>query len=68
NSKMIIDSFPTFPIPIEDSDSLREEIDDFDSKDDDNSTFLPEFKSFYVDYPDSGDLTVDVVEDIPVAL
>ncbi|GKG23702.1 hypothetical protein Tco_0391738, partial [Tanacetum coccineum] len=40
--------------------------DDFDSEDDDNSTFLPEFKSFHVDYPDSGDSTIDVVEDIPM--
>ncbi|GJT53214.1 hypothetical protein Tco_0988268 [Tanacetum coccineum] len=71
SSDTIIESFPTFPIPIEVSDSLREEIDifpcpddsippgiksdDFDSKDDDNSTFLPEFESFHVDYPDSGD-------------
>ncbi|GJY45027.1 hypothetical protein Tco_0433240 [Tanacetum coccineum] len=39
--------------------------DDFDSEDDDNSS-LPEFESFHVDYPDSGDLTIDVVEDIPV--
>ncbi|GJU28909.1 hypothetical protein Tco_1172498 [Tanacetum coccineum] len=82
NSDMIIESFPTFPIPVEDSDSLREEIDilhgpddsippgiesdDFDSEDDDNSTSLPEFESFHVDYPDSGDSTIDVVEDIPV--
>ncbi|GJU93218.1 hypothetical protein Tco_1317974 [Tanacetum coccineum] len=82
NSDTIIESFPTFPIPFEDSDSLREEIDifpgpddsippsiesdDFDSEDDDNSTFLPEFESFHVDYPDSGDSTIDVVEDIPV--
>ncbi|GJV54587.1 hypothetical protein Tco_1455592 [Tanacetum coccineum] len=66
----------------QDSDSLREEIDifpglddsippgiesdDFDSKDDNNSTFLPEFESFHVDYPDLGDLTIDVVEYIPV--
>ncbi|GJZ47946.1 hypothetical protein Tco_0601778 [Tanacetum coccineum] len=66
NSDTIIESFPTFPIPVEDSDSFREEIDifpglddsippgiesdDFDSKDDDNSTFLPEFESFHVDY------------------
>ncbi|GJW09590.1 hypothetical protein Tco_1575417 [Tanacetum coccineum] len=34
--------------------------------DDDNSTSLPKFESFYVDYPDSGDSTIDVVEDIPV--
>ncbi|GKF44754.1 hypothetical protein Tco_0131306, partial [Tanacetum coccineum] len=82
NSDMIIESFPTFPIPVEDSDSLREEIDiflglddsippgiesdDFDLEDDDNSTFLPEFESFHVDYPDSGDSTIDVVEGIPV--
>ncbi|GJW46781.1 hypothetical protein Tco_0078427 [Tanacetum coccineum] len=82
NSDTIIESFPTFPIPVEDSDSLREEIDishgpddsipsgiesdDFDSEDDDNSTSLPEFESFHVDYPDSGDSTIDVVEYIPV--
>ncbi|GJS82212.1 hypothetical protein Tco_0748753 [Tanacetum coccineum] len=35
--------------------------DDFDSEDDDNSTSLPEFESFHVDYPDSGDSTIDVV-------
>ncbi|GJU51616.1 hypothetical protein Tco_1221171 [Tanacetum coccineum] len=79
---MIIESLPTFPIPVEDSDSLREEIDifpgpddsippgiesdDYDSKDDDNSTSFPEFKSFHVDYPDSGDSTIDMVEDIKV--
>ncbi|GJW73905.1 hypothetical protein Tco_0133275, partial [Tanacetum coccineum] len=78
----IIESLPTFPIPVEDSDSLREEIDiflgpddsippgiesnDYDSEGDDNSTSLPEFESFHVDYPDLGDLTIDVVEDIPV--
>ncbi|GJX16104.1 hypothetical protein Tco_0216936 [Tanacetum coccineum] len=33
---------------------------------DNNSTSLPEFESFHVDYPDSGDSTIDVVEDIPV--
>ncbi|GJX15425.1 hypothetical protein Tco_0216257 [Tanacetum coccineum] len=82
NSNTIIESLPTFPIPLEDSDSLREEIDifsgpddsippgiesdDFDSEDDNNSTSLPEFDSFHVDYPDSGDSTIDVVEDIPV--
>ncbi|GKD43930.1 hypothetical protein Tco_1268575, partial [Tanacetum coccineum] len=27
---------------------------------------LPEFESFYVDYPNSGNSTIDVVEDIPV--
>ncbi|GKA53554.1 hypothetical protein Tco_0746869 [Tanacetum coccineum] len=82
NPNTIIESLPTFPIPVEDSDSLREEIDifpgpddsippgiesdDFDSEDDDNSTSFPEFESFHVDYPDSGDSTIDVVEDIPV--
>ncbi|GJW12990.1 hypothetical protein Tco_0017123 [Tanacetum coccineum] len=33
---------------------------------DDNSTSLPEFESFNADYPDSGDSTIDVVEDIPI--
>ncbi|GKA23475.1 hypothetical protein Tco_0709437, partial [Tanacetum coccineum] len=82
--KTIIESLPTFPIPVEDSESLREEIDifddlddsippgiesdDFDSEDDDNSASLPEFESFHVDYPDSGDSTIDVVEDIPVLI
>ncbi|GJX27655.1 hypothetical protein Tco_0235734 [Tanacetum coccineum] len=82
NPNTIIESLPTFPIPVEDSDSLREEIDifpgpddsippgiesdDYDSKGDDNSTSLPELESFHVDYPDSGDSTIDVVEDIPV--
>ncbi|GKC64478.1 hypothetical protein Tco_1097076, partial [Tanacetum coccineum] len=31
-----------------------------------NSTSLPKFESFHVDYPDSGDPTIDVVEDIPI--
>ncbi|GJZ02972.1 hypothetical protein Tco_0520933 [Tanacetum coccineum] len=82
NPSTIIESLPTFPIPVEDSDSLREDIDifpslddsippviesdDYDSEDDDNSTSLLEFESFHVDYPDSGDSTIDVVEDIPV--
>ncbi|GJT18390.1 hypothetical protein Tco_0877096 [Tanacetum coccineum] len=68
NPNTIIESLPTFPIPVEDSDSLREEIDifpgpddsippgiesdDYDSEGDDNSTSLPEFESFHVDYPD----------------
>ncbi|GKA90932.1 hypothetical protein Tco_0812802 [Tanacetum coccineum] len=76
NSNTIIESLPIFV------DALREEIDilhgpddsippgiegdDFDSEDDDNYTSLPEFESFHVDYPDSGDSTIDVVEDIPV--
>ncbi|GJY39367.1 hypothetical protein Tco_0425731 [Tanacetum coccineum] len=75
NFDTIIESLPTFPIPVEDSDSLREEIDifpglddsippgiesdDYDSEGDDNSTSLPEFESFHVDYPDSGDSTID---------
>ncbi|GKB12195.1 hypothetical protein Tco_0846118 [Tanacetum coccineum] len=82
NSENSIESFPPSHIPVEDSDSLMEEIDifldgddsippgiesdDFDSEDDDNSTSRPEFESFHVDYPDSGDSTIDVVEDIPV--
>ncbi|GJZ82621.1 hypothetical protein Tco_0647794 [Tanacetum coccineum] len=80
NFDTIIESLPTFPIP--DKDSLREEIDifsglddsipsgiesdDFDSEDDDNFTSHPEFDSFHVDYPDLGDSTIDVVEDIPM--
>ncbi|GKC30144.1 hypothetical protein Tco_1037438, partial [Tanacetum coccineum] len=73
------ESFSPSPIPIEDSDSLMKEIDiflddddsipsgiesdNFDLEDDDNSTSHPEFESFHVDYPDSGDSTIDVVED-----
>ncbi|GKE49904.1 hypothetical protein Tco_1481162 [Tanacetum coccineum] len=76
NSNTIIESLP---ISV---DALREEIDilhgpddsippgiesgDFDLEDDDNSTSLPEFESFHVDYPDSVDSTIDLVEDIPV--
>ncbi|GJU31046.1 hypothetical protein Tco_1174635 [Tanacetum coccineum] len=82
NPNTIIESLPTFPIPVEDSDSLREEIDifpgpddsipsgiksdDYDSEGDDNFTSLLEFESFHVYYPDLGDPTIDVVEDIPV--
>ncbi|GKG34304.1 hypothetical protein Tco_0437000, partial [Tanacetum coccineum] len=82
NSNTIIESLSTFPIPVEDSNSLREEIDiffglddlippgiesdDFNSEGDNNSTSFPEFESFHVDHPDSGDLTINVVEDIPV--
>ncbi|GJY26229.1 hypothetical protein Tco_0400955 [Tanacetum coccineum] len=82
NPNTIIESLPTFPIPVEDSDSLREEIDifpslddsippgiesdDYDSEDDDNSTSLLEFESFHVNYPNLGDSAIDVVEDIPV--
>ncbi|GJU43840.1 hypothetical protein Tco_1201106 [Tanacetum coccineum] len=82
NSENSIEFFSPSPILVEDSDSLMEEIDiflddddsippgierdDFDSEDDDNSTSRPELESFQVDYPDSGDSTIDVVEDIPV--
>ncbi|GKC49356.1 hypothetical protein Tco_1072101, partial [Tanacetum coccineum] len=82
NPNTIIESLPTFPIPVENSNSLREEIDifpgpddsippsiesdEYDSEGDDNSTSLPEFKSFHVNYPNSGNLTIDVVENIPV--
>ncbi|GJR79570.1 hypothetical protein Tco_0150355 [Tanacetum coccineum] len=68
--------------PFADNDSLMEEIDlfladdgsippgiesdDDNSVDDDTSISLPEFESFYVDYPNSGNSTIDVVEDIPV--
>ncbi|GJS16197.1 hypothetical protein Tco_0410669 [Tanacetum coccineum] len=64
NPNTIIESLSTFPIPVKDSDSLREEIDifpglddsippgiesdDYDSEGDDNSTSLPEFESFHV--------------------
>ncbi|GKE68006.1 hypothetical protein Tco_1522167 [Tanacetum coccineum] len=71
------ESFSPSPIPVEDSDSLMEEIDIFldgdgsippgiESNDYDNSTSRPEFESFHVDYPDSGDSTINVVEDILV--
>ncbi|GKE88508.1 hypothetical protein Tco_1565983, partial [Tanacetum coccineum] len=82
NSNTIIESLPTFPIPVKDSDSLREEIDifpgpdnsiplgiesdDFDWEGFNNSTSLLEFERFHVDYPDSGDSTIEVVEDIPM--
>ncbi|GJX38096.1 hypothetical protein Tco_0251399 [Tanacetum coccineum] len=84
NLNTIIEHLPIFPIPVEDSDSLREEIDifpsmddsippgieidDYDSEGDDNSTSLPEFESFHVDYPDLGDSTINVLEDIPVVV
>ncbi|GJX14504.1 hypothetical protein Tco_0206262 [Tanacetum coccineum] len=77
-----IESLPPSHIPVADNDSLMEEIDlfladdgsippgiesdDVDSVDDDTSISLPEFESFYVDYPNSGNSTIDVVEDIPV--
>ncbi|GJX42987.1 hypothetical protein Tco_0259663 [Tanacetum coccineum] len=77
-----IESLPPSHIPVTDNDSLMEEIDlfladdgsippgiesdDDNSVDDDTSISLPEFESFYVDYPNSGNSTIDVVEDIPV--
>ncbi|GKB82282.1 hypothetical protein Tco_0949177, partial [Tanacetum coccineum] len=82
NVENSIESFSPSAIPVEDSDSLIEEIDvllasdgsipsgiesdDYNSEGDDNSTSLLEFESFHVDYPDLGDSTIDVVEDIPV--
>ncbi|GJX76342.1 hypothetical protein Tco_0323153 [Tanacetum coccineum] len=82
NVENSIESFSPSPIPVEDSDSLMEEIDlfltpddsitpgiesdDYDSEGGDNSTSLSEFESFHVDYPDLGDSTIDVVDDIPV--
>ncbi|GJY23215.1 hypothetical protein Tco_0396873, partial [Tanacetum coccineum] len=82
NPNTIIESLPTFLIPVEDNASLREEIDifhgpndsippgiesdDYDLEFHDNSTSFPEFESFHVDYLDWGDSTMNVVEDIPV--
>nr|GEY66265.1 hypothetical protein [Tanacetum cinerariifolium] len=73
NPNMIIESLPTFPIPVKDRDSLREEIDiftdpddsvpsgtendDYDSKGDDNSTSLPKFESFHEGF--FGDFALD---------
>ncbi|GJT90797.1 hypothetical protein Tco_1079642 [Tanacetum coccineum] len=56
---LILDGVGSIPTQV-----LR--CDDFDSKDDDNSTSRPEFESFHVDYPYLRDSTVDVVEDILV--
>ncbi|GJT70887.1 hypothetical protein Tco_1030173 [Tanacetum coccineum] len=59
------ESLPSISLsPVADSDSLMS--DDVDSVDDDTSISRPEFESFYVDYPNSGNSTIDVVEDIPV--
>ncbi|GJY83422.1 hypothetical protein Tco_0496798, partial [Tanacetum coccineum] len=82
NVENSIESFSLSPILVEDSESLMEEIDvflasddlipsgiesdDYNSKVNDNFTSFPEFESFHVDHPDSGDSTIDVVEDIPV--
>ncbi|GJT52958.1 hypothetical protein Tco_0988012 [Tanacetum coccineum] len=77
------ESLSTFPIPVEDSNSLREEIDifpgpddsippgiesdNYDSKGDDNSTSLPSFESFHVDYIPIREIsTIDVLDYIPV--
>ncbi|GJQ90554.1 reverse transcriptase domain-containing protein [Tanacetum coccineum] len=76
NSNAIIESLPPSHIPVADNDSLMEEIDlfladdgsippgiesdDVDSVDDDTSISLPEFESFYVDYPNSGNSTIDM--------
>ncbi|GKC53883.1 reverse transcriptase domain-containing protein [Tanacetum coccineum] len=63
NPSSIIESPPASPIPVEDSDSIQEEIDIFlvpgdlippgvendDSEDEDNSTFLPENESSILD-------------------
>ncbi|GJT91463.1 hypothetical protein Tco_1080308 [Tanacetum coccineum] len=54
-----------FPNP-DDSIPPGIESDDYDSEDEDNSISFPEFESFHVDYPDSGDSTIDMVEDITV--
>ncbi|GJR86540.1 hypothetical protein Tco_0210551 [Tanacetum coccineum] len=82
NVENYIESFSPSLIPVKDSNSLMVKIDvflapddsiplgiesdDFNSECDDNSTSLPEFKSFHVDYLDSRDSTINVVEDIPV--
>ncbi|GJW67936.1 hypothetical protein Tco_0122360, partial [Tanacetum coccineum] len=65
DSDTLREEIDIFPGP-DDSIPLGIESDDYDSEGDDNSTSLPEFESFHVDYPDSGDSTIDVVEDIPV--
>ncbi|GJZ54827.1 hypothetical protein Tco_0610020 [Tanacetum coccineum] len=54
-----------FPGP-DDSIPSSIENDDFDSENDDNSTYLFEFESFHVNYPNSRDSTIDNREDIPV--
>ncbi|GJX88161.1 hypothetical protein Tco_0340175 [Tanacetum coccineum] len=57
----IIEFLPTFPISVEDSDSLREEIDIFPGLDD---SIPPGFESD--DYDSKGYSTIDVLEDILV--
>ncbi|GJT81990.1 reverse transcriptase domain-containing protein, partial [Tanacetum coccineum] len=77
SSNTIIEFLPTFPIPVENNDSIREEIDifsglddsrppgfendDYESIDDNNPTPLSEFESF-----NSGNSTINVMEDIPI--
>ncbi|GKB91420.1 hypothetical protein Tco_0963692 [Tanacetum coccineum] len=67
NPNTIIESLPTFPIPVEDSNSLREDIDifpgpddsippgiesdNYDSEGDDNSTSLPSLNHFMLIIP-----------------
>ncbi|GJS02834.1 reverse transcriptase domain-containing protein [Tanacetum coccineum] len=67
NPSSIIESLPVSHIPVEDSDPVQEEIDIFlvpddliplgiendDSKDEDNSTFLPEHESPNLDHQDN---------------
>ncbi|GKE96540.1 hypothetical protein Tco_1581395, partial [Tanacetum coccineum] len=67
NPSSIIESLPVSPIPVEDSDHIQEEIDIFlvpddlippgvendDSEDEDNSTFLPEHESPNLDHQDN---------------
>nr|GEX05260.1 hypothetical protein [Tanacetum cinerariifolium] len=53
HANMIIETLPTFPIPVEDSDSQREEIDIFTKMDD---LLPPDFKSD--DYDSEGDINV----------
>ncbi|GJV52190.1 hypothetical protein Tco_1447931 [Tanacetum coccineum] len=63
NSNTIIESLPIFPIPVKDSDSLREEIDIFPCPDD---SIPPGIESD--DFDSEGDYHHDVVEDTPVML
>ncbi|GJY64406.1 reverse transcriptase domain-containing protein [Tanacetum coccineum] len=67
NPSSIIESLPVSPIPVKDSDHVQEEIDIFlvpddlippgvendDSEDEDNSTFLPEHESPNLDHQDN---------------
>ncbi|GKA70270.1 hypothetical protein Tco_0776334 [Tanacetum coccineum] len=71
NSEISIESFSPSPIPIEDSDSLMEEIDTFLASDDsippgiDSDGYDSEEDNLFLEYePDPGELTRVVVEDI----